>query len=93
MLGIEFLPLERVVEIRLSYYPDAAGASRIEARIRLEGVRQFNQIADVEQLVQNHSAGNIVYWMPSKGAGKTFVHLANGLLEIDAASVRLIADG
>lgn len=78
------------VTLNVSAYlhPDSSDR-RVPVEILFTGVHHLNQISDLDELADNRTAGNIVYWNPATGSGTTAIYLTGGLLAITADSVEV----
>jgi hypothetical protein len=91
MFGQTLDPIERTAEVRIAYYPTKDSKERVGGVLRFAGVSHFHQLADLVELEDNASAGNVGYWVPSVGPGITYIYLVRGLIAVTATSVELIA--
>ena len=91
LLGVHLDPVERMVDVRLAYYPNEQAKDRIPGTLRFEGVSHFHQLTDLIQLQDHASAGNVSQWITGETPGVSYIYLARGLIAVTAASVTLLA--
>lgn len=81
----------------LTLFVDAYLSSDTKTRSPVEidflGVTDMSCVADFASIATNSRAGNINYWVPSRGVGQTYVYLNEGCIAIRAREVQLRHDG
>lgn len=77
----------RTVTIVLEYYREFGSGERVQAAVKFFGVVRMQEIADLDELADNASFGNIAHWIPSRGPGTTYLHLVRGFVAVTAERV------
>ena len=90
LLGLSVDPIERTVELRISYYLREADSKRIDGTVKFSGVTQLRQDADLLELADHHGPGNISRWIPALEGGTSYIHLVRGLIAVTADRVEMI---
>lgn len=70
-------------------YLTSDSKTRTQIEIEFVDLRDMSGMLDLAALAKNATAGNINYWTPSTGEGKTFVYLSDGCIAITAREVRV----
>ena len=83
-LNVDYVEQAAVVEI--DFYDDQKNRKRTSARIRFHNVKSISHMADMSQLKDNATAGNVTNWWPAVDE-KTYLYLAGGCLIVEADSV------
>jgi hypothetical protein len=82
--------LGRIVTLRLSSYPAQDARERDAIEIVFTNVEQVQSIADLVELEDNHSAGNVNQWHVADGAGTSYFYLIEGCLAVTAGNAPTI---
>ena len=91
LLSVHLDPVAQVAEVRIAYYAHEQDRERVSGKLRFTGVSHFNQIADVTQLQDHATAGNVSHWVAGDTPGVSYIHLVRGLIAVTAASVELVS--
>ena len=70
-------------------YLTSDSKARTPIEIEFVDLSDMSGVLDLPALAKNARAGNINYWTPSSGEGKTFIYLSDGCIAITARDVRV----
>lgn len=91
LLGVVIDPVAQTAELRFAYYPNEQAPERVLGTLRFLGVKQINQVLDLERLADNAESGNVSQWVSGERAGVSYIYLVRGLIAVTAASVEFVA--
>jgi hypothetical protein len=79
----------RSVSIKVdAYLPDHP--SRVLLHLCFRGVADFSCCADLINLTDNARSGNVNYWKPVPGGGKSFLYLNDGCIVVVSDEVEVV---
>ena len=90
LLGLAMDTRRGTVEVALAFYADAEARERVLGTLRFADVRRINQLIDLNQLRNHARAGNVTQCVTGETPGTSYIFLARGLIEVEAASVELV---
>jgi hypothetical protein len=89
--GLAIDVLRRTVSLRLSTYPRQDAPDRVAIEIAFSNVEQVHTIADLVQLSDHHTLGNVNHWHVAEGPGTSYFYLVEGCLVITAQAAPVLS--
>ena len=85
ILSVSFDVMAKSVSIRIAGYKSDNARDRQQATITFEQVTDLLVSADINELLDNHGAGNVNHWHIAQAAGTSYLYLVEGYIAITAA--------